>query len=365
MKKDMVIELLKKIQKSNLSIEDTKSLFNRSEKLLIEMMSSGNFTNNVEIVNHYNSDEDALKALKIYLSVKTSPVAPDRQTIAFNLLRDYSLINTGKVFQYTQYFLSIPDEVYFIHDDIMKVLLDNNLEKRGLNLIFANFIIEHGNFNNSHYLKELFIDENLLNKQNTDEILNRALVIAKAGCQEWYSFVSILRFFRKTTLDDEKIILKAASIIGNCTECGDKVCDFFLKMLPNDLEHCEYYLEAGRIMSTLKDNISFAQKVIEDVKDLEKKLLLLRILKNCKIEFVGSYANGKYNVEYGSVSFISEREYVISDIIFKIINTNYVYYYLLENSVSKDKNDDINVSDLTNKLVRIKESASKAEKKPY
>ena len=34
MKKDLVIKLLQKIQKNNLSIEDSKSLFNRSEKLL-------------------------------------------------------------------------------------------------------------------------------------------------------------------------------------------------------------------------------------------------------------------------------------------------------------------------------------------
>ena len=32
MKKDLVIELLQKIQKNNLSIEDTKSLFKRFQK---------------------------------------------------------------------------------------------------------------------------------------------------------------------------------------------------------------------------------------------------------------------------------------------------------------------------------------------
>lgn len=34
MKKDLVIDLLRKIQENNLSIEDSKSLFNRSENFL-------------------------------------------------------------------------------------------------------------------------------------------------------------------------------------------------------------------------------------------------------------------------------------------------------------------------------------------
>lgn len=69
-----------KIQENNLSIEDSKSLFNRSEKLLATILSGGDFKSNVDIINRYNSDEDALKAVKIYLSVDpTNSMTPSKK----------------------------------------------------------------------------------------------------------------------------------------------------------------------------------------------------------------------------------------------------------------------------------------------
>ena len=102
-----------------------------------------------------------------------------------------------------------------------------------------------------------------------------------------------------------------------------------------------------------------AYKVIEADSNFEDKntILLLRILKDCTFEFLGY---GNYDVHYGNVVIRSNSDSIINDIKSKIIDTNYVYYYKLENSVSKDKNDDINVSDLSVKLTRIKDNASKA-----
>ena len=102
-----------------------------------------------------------------------------------------------------------------------------------------------------------------------------------------------------------------------------------------------------------------AYKVIEADSNFEDKntILLLRILKDCSFESLGY---GYYDVHYGNVIIRSKGDSIINDIKSKLIDTNYVYYYMLENAVSKDKSCDINVSDLTNKLVRIKDNASKA-----
>ena len=51
MKKDLVIELLQKIQESELSFEDAKALLTRSEKLLKTIMSEKNFKSLATIVN--------------------------------------------------------------------------------------------------------------------------------------------------------------------------------------------------------------------------------------------------------------------------------------------------------------------------
>lgn len=108
MKKDLVIDLLRKIQENNLSIEDSKSLFNRSEKLLATILSGGDFKSNVDIINRYNSDEDALKAVKIYLSVDpTNSMTPSKKRLTLELLTNQTLINSGKVFEYVQCFLGI------------------------------------------------------------------------------------------------------------------------------------------------------------------------------------------------------------------------------------------------------------------
>ena len=72
MKKDLVIDLIQKIQKSSLCFEDAKSLLNKSEELLTTILSQGDFKSNVAIVNSYKNDEDALKAIKIYLSVNSN-----------------------------------------------------------------------------------------------------------------------------------------------------------------------------------------------------------------------------------------------------------------------------------------------------
>lgn len=363
MKKDLVIELLQKIQKSNLSIEDTKSLFNRSEKLLTTILSGGDFKSNVAIVNSYKNDEDAFKALQIlYSSVEPdNPTTPSKKSVTLELLTNQTLINSGKVFQYVQCFLSIPDDKYFWHTDVLSVLLDDNLEKRGLNLVFANFLIEHGGINSSSYLKELFKNENILNKLDINEILNRALVIIEAKYQNFKNFSSIIHFFKFTKLDNEETILKAARIIGNCSQNPKQVCDLFLEAFPKHLSKGDYYLKAGKIIGALKSNIGYcvARDAIKADSNFENTntILLLRILKDCIFEFLGY---GIYDVHYGNVIIRSKSDSIISDIKSKIIDTNYVYYNMLENSVLKDKNDDINVSDLTNKLVRIKDKVSKA-----
>ena len=69
MKKDLVIDLLRKIQESYLSFEDVKALLNRNENLLKTIMSEKSFKSIATIVNSYKNDEEALKAVKIYLSV--------------------------------------------------------------------------------------------------------------------------------------------------------------------------------------------------------------------------------------------------------------------------------------------------------
>lgn len=362
MKKDLVIELLQKIQKNNLSIEDTKSLFKRSEKLLTTILSGGDFKSNVAIFNSYKNDEDALKAVKIYLSVDPSNAAtPSKKRLTLELLTNQTLINSGKVFEYAQFFLDIPDEKYEnCYIVFFNLLLDDYLITQELNFTFANFIIEHGFKSSPYYLEKLFSDEKIT-KQNSNIILNRALVITQAGCQNAENLSSMLQFFDLTTIDNEEIILNAAKIIGNCSQNPREVCKLFLEDLPKHLSKCDYYLKAGKIIGALKSYIGYcvARDAIEADSNFEDKntILLLRILKNCTFTFLGY---GKYDVQYGNVTFRSKSDSIISDIKSKIIDTNYVYYNMLENSVSKDKNDDINVSDLTSKLVRIKERANKA-----
>ncbi len=362
MKKDLVIELLQKIQKNNLSIEDTKSLFKRSEKLLTTILSGGDFKSNVAIINSYKNDEDALKAVKIYLSVDpTNSMTPSKKRLTLELLTNKTLINSGKVFEYVQCFLDIPDEKYEnCYIVFFNLLLDDNLITQELNFTFANFIIEHGFKSSPYYLEKLFSDEKIT-KQNSNIILNRALVITQAGYQNAENLSSMLQFFDFTAIDNEEIILNAAKIIGNCSQNPREVCKLFLEDLPKHLSKCDYYLKAGKIIGALKSNIGYcvARDIIEADSNFEDKntILLLRILKDCTFEFLGY---GEYRVQYGNVTFRSSSNSIASNIISKIINTNYAYYYMLEKSVLDSKNDDINVSDLSVKLTRIKDNASKA-----
>ena len=361
MKKDLVIELLQKIQKNNLSIEDTKSLFNRSEKLLTTILSGGEFKSNVDIISRYNSDEDALKAVKIYLSVDpTNSMTPSKKRLTLELLTNKTLINFGKVFEYVQCFLDIPDEKYEnCYIVFFNLLLDDNLITQELNFTFANFIIEHGFKSSPYYLEKLFSDEKIT-KQNSNIILNRALVITQAGYQNAENLSSMLQFFDFTAIDKEEIILNAAKIIGNCSQNPREVCKLFLEDLPKHLSKCDYYLKAGKIIGALKSNIGYcvARDIIEADCNFDNKntILLLRILKNCIFDFLG---DGIYNVQYGNVIFRCNGDSIASNIISKIIDTNYAYYYMLEKSVSDSKNNDINVSDLSVKLTRIKNDATK------
>lgn len=361
MKKDLVIKLLQKIQKNNLSIEDTKSLFNRSEKLLATILSGGDFKNNVDIINRYNSDEDALKAVKIYLSVDpTKSMTPSKKRLTLELLTNQTLINSGKVFEYVQCFLDIPDEKYEnCYIVFFNLLLDDYLITQELNFTFANFIIEHGFKSSPYYLEKLFSDEKIT-KQNSNIILNRALVITQASCQNSNNLSSMINFFSQTNLDNEEIILNCARIIGNSSQNSREVCDLFLEAFPKHLSKCDYYLKAGKIIGALKSNIGYcvARDIIEADSNFEDKntILLLRILRDCSFESLGY---GYYDVHYGNVIIRSKGDSIINDIKSKLIDTNYVYYYMLENAVSKDKSCDINVSDLTVKLTRIKNDATK------
>lgn len=361
MKKDLVIELLQKIQKNNLSIEDTKSLFKRSEKLLTTILSGGDFKSNVDIINSYKNDEDALKAVKIYLSVDpTNSMTPSKKRLTLELLTNKTLINSGKVFEYVQCFLDIPDEKYEnCYIVFFNLLLDDNLITQKLNFTFANFIIEHGFKSSPYYLEKLFSDEKIT-KQNSNIILNRALVITQAGYQNAENLSSMLQFFDFTAIDKEEIILNAAKIIGNCSQNPREVCKLFLEDLPKHLSKCDYYLKAGKIIGALKSTIGYcvARDAIEADSNFDDKntILLLRILKDCTFEFLGY---GNYNVQYGNVIFRCNGDSIVSNIISKIIDTNYVYYYMLEKSVSDSKNNDINVSDLSVKLTRIKNDATK------
>lgn len=362
MKKDLVIELLQKIQKNNLSIEDSKSLFNRSEKLLATILSSGDFKSNVDIINRYNSDEDALKAVKIYLSVDpTNSMTPSKKRLTLELLTNQTLINSGKVFEYVQCFLDIPDEKYKnCYIVFFNLLLNDNLITQELNFTFANFIIEHGFKSSPYYLEKLFSDEKIT-KQNSNIILNRALVITQASCQTHNNLSSMFEFFLLTKLNNEEMILNCARIIGDSSQVPKEICDLFLRTLPKHLSKCDYYFEAAKIIGTMGSGTGrcVAYKVIEADSNFKDKntILLLRILKNCTFKFLGY---GKYDVQYGNVTFRSSSDSIISDIKAKIIDTNYAYYYMLEKSVLDSKNDDINVSDLSVKLTRIKDNASKA-----
>lgn len=361
MKKDLVIDLIQKIQKSSLCFEDAKSLLNKSEKLLATILSGGDFKNNVDIINRYNSDEDALKAVKIYLSVDpTNSMTPSKKRLTLELLTNQTLINSGKVFEYVQCFLDIPDEKYEnCYIVFFNLLLDDYLIIQELNFTFANFIIEHGFKSSPYYLEKLFSDEKIT-KQNSNIILNRALVITQASCQNSNNLSSMINFFSQTNLDNEEIILNCARIIGNSSQNSREVCDLFLEAFPKHLSKCDYYLKAGKIIGALKSNIGYcvARDIIEADCNFDNKntILLLRILKDCSFESLGY---GYYDVHYGNVIFRCNGDSIASNIISKIIDTNYAYYYMLEKSVSDSKNNDINVSDLSVKLTRIKNDATK------
>ena len=123
------------------------------------------------------------------------------------------------------------------------------------------------------------------------------------------------------------MILNCARIIGDSSQVPKEICDLFLRTLPKHLSKCDYYFEAAKIIGTMGSGTGrcAAYKVIEADSNFEDKntILLLRILKNCTFKFLGY---GKYDVQYGNV------------------------------------NDDINVSDLSVKLTRIKDNASKHKK---
>lgn len=171
---------------------------------------------------------------------------------------------------------------------------------------------------------------------------------------------SIIDFFNHTNLDNEEIILNCARIIGDSSQNPWEIYNLFLHTLPKNLSKCDYYFEAGKIIGTLKTNIGYcvARDIIEADCNFDNKntILLLRILKNCLFDFLGY---GIYNVQYGNVIFRCNGDLIVSNIISKIIDTNYVYYYMLEKSVSDSKNNDINVSDLSVKLTRIKNDSTK------
>ena len=124
--------------------------------------------------------------------------------------------------------------------------------------------------------------------------------------------------------------------------------------------YIHYQKTCQNVIGTLKTNIGYcvARDIIEADCNFDNKntILLLRILKNCIFDFLG---DGIYNVQYGNVIFRCNGDSIASNIISKIIDTNYVYYYMLEKSVSDSKNNDINVSDLSVKLTRIKNDATK------
>lgn len=161
-------------------------------------------------------------------------------------------------------------------------------------------------------------------------------------------------------MDNEEIILNCARIIGNSSQNSREVCDLFLEAFPKHLSKCDYYLKAGKIIGALKSNIGYcvARDAIKADSNFEDKntILLLRILKDCSFESLGY---GYYDVHYGNVIFRCNGDSIASNIISKIIDTNYAYYYMLEKSVSDSKNNDINVSDLSVKLTRIKNDATK------
>ena len=303
-----------------------------------------------------------MKAIKIYLSVKPDNQAtPIKKRLTLELLTNKDLINTGKVFQYVQVFLDIPDEKYMrSYVAFFDVLVNETLIKQGLNFTFANFIIEHGYKSIQSYLEALFTNERMLEKLKTEEILNRALVITQARFQDHRNLSSIIDFFNHTNLDNEEIILNCARIIGNSSQNSREVCDLFLEAFPKHLSKCDYYLKAGKIIGALKSNIGYcvARDAIKADSNFEDKntILLLRILKDCSFESLGY---GYYDVHYGNVIFRCNGDSIASNIISKIIDTNYAYYYMLEKSVSDSKNNDINVSDLSVKLTRIKNDATK------
>ena len=368
MKKDLVIELLRKIQESYLSFEDVKALLNRNENLLKTIMSEENFKSIATIVNSYKNDEEALKAVKFYLSVDSDylddPDTPSKKALTFAFLTNQKLIKSGKVFKYVQSFLDIPDEKYkSCYETFFNLLLDDTLIKQGLNFTFAEFIIEHGYKSIPKYLEHLFTNERMLKELKTAEILNRALVITQASCQNHNNLFSMINFFIKTNLDNEEIILNCARIIGDCSQNVRQVCDLFLEYLPKHLSKCDYYFEAGKIIGTLETIIGYCvalDAILADSNFEDKNtILLLRILKDCTFEYVKDY--DKYDVQYGNVTFRDRSSYSIErNIISRIIDTNYAYYYMLEKSVSDSKNNDIDVSDLSVKLTRIKDNASKA-----
>lgn len=366
MEKDLVIDLLRKIQESYLSFEDVKALLTRNENLLKTIMSEENFKSIATIVNSYKNDEEALKAVKIFSSVNHDNLddsdIPCKKTLIFALLTNKELIKSGKVFKYVQSFLDIPDEKYkSCYKTFFNLLLDDTLIKQGLNFTFANFIIEHGYKSIPKYLEDLFTNERMLKELKPAEILNRALVITQASCQTHNNLSSMFEFFLLTKLDNEEMILNCARIIGDSSQVPKEICDLFLRTLPKHLSKCDYYFEAAKIIGTMVFGTGrcAAYKVIEADSNFEDKntILLLRILNNCTFKFLGY---GKYDVQYGNVTFRSSSDSIISDIKAKIIDTNYAYYYMLEKSVLDSKNDDINVSDLSVKLTRIKDNASKA-----
>ena len=261
--------------------------------------------------------------------------------------------------------MDIHDDKVFMYENIFYILSDINLINERNNYTYANFLINNAvDFNSSYYLTKYFKSTEVSNKgKNIQDRLREACIIARN--RKFFGQPNLIKFFEEFNIDDEEITVEAASVISNCKNNGYQVRKYLTEKLSliSLRKDYRYYLKIAKILGDMENPVVFNLMidVINKNLDVSDILLMMRVLNNVKIDTITNVMDGNtyfFEVTYGSIQFSSSYNGILGNIKRRIINTNYVYYQLLEQDVVNDINDDIMVGALPSKLERIRKNVN-------
>ncbi len=361
MKKDLVIKLIKMIENNRLDEDLVSDLLKRNERLLEMLISlDSNFKNGVLVLKNNLDDGCACEALMELMNTKDK-----KRDYILDFLASKGLTCEVLISDYIKYFMDIPDDKVFMYENIFDILSDINLINERTNYTYANFLINNAvDLNSSYYLTKYFKSTDVSNKgKNIQDRLREACIIARN--RNFFGYPNLIKFFEEFNIDDEEITVEAASVISNCKNNGYQVRKYLTEKLSliSLRKDYRYYLEIAKILGDMENPVVFNLMidVINKNLDVSDILLMMRVLNNVKIDTITNVMDGNtyfFEVTYGSIQFSSSYNGILGNIKRRIINTNYVYYQLLEQDVVNDINDDIMVGALPSKLERIRKNVN-------